>query len=167
MKKKLVITVILMLTAFLPVRSQTAQTLPDIALESASGASVRSKSLLKEEKPLIITFWGTWCKPCIKEIDALCDLLVEYPDHDKIKVVAICVDDSRSSAKARAFAAGRGWDEVTILYDPRAEFQHSLNVNVVPYSFVFTSDGHLEYSHSGYTPGSESELMAKVSELLK
>ena len=37
-----------------------------------------------------------------------------------------------------------------------------MNVNLTPQVFVLDPDGKIVYSHTGYTPGSEIELLEQV-----
>ena len=42
-----------------------------------------------------------------------------------------------------------------------------MNVSLTPQSFVVDSKGNIVYSHTGYTPGSEQELIDKVIKISK
>ena len=44
---------------------------PSVTVENAKGETVNTKSLIKEGKPMIVSFWSTSCKPCIRELDAI------------------------------------------------------------------------------------------------
>lgn len=48
---------------------------------------------------MIISFWATTCKPCIRELDAINELLPDWLEEAKFRVVAVSTDDSRSTAK--------------------------------------------------------------------
>ena len=159
MNKKILITIAAsLLLAVFTQAAMSAQSLPAVTLEDSDGHAVSSSSLV-DGKPFIVTLWATFCKPCIKELDALNEVLLDMDQSELPKIIAICVDDSRSTAKARAFAAGRGWDYVELLYDPNSDFRRAVNVNVIPHIFVYDSKGGQYYSHSGYVEGSEEELL--------
>ena len=40
-----------------------------------------------------------------------------------------------------------------------------MNVSLTPQTFIVDAEGMIVYSHSGYTPGSEQELLDKLLEL--
>jgi peroxiredoxin len=67
--------------------------LPDIIIKNIINAPVKEVAVndLKSEKILILNFWGTWCSPCIPEMDALAKL--QKANAAKIQVIAIS-DDS-------------------------------------------------------------------------
>ena len=144
---------------FLMVSTVAFAQVPSVVVENSKGESVDTKSLLEEGKPMILSFWSTSCKPCIRELDALPDWLEEKD----FRVVAVSVDDSRLLAKAKSFAEGRGWgEEYVLLFDKNQDFMRAMNVSVVPHVFVLDSKGKVVYSHTSYVPGGELEVFEAV-----
>ena len=136
---------------------------PSVKVENSKGESFDTKSLLEVGKPMIVSFWSTSCKPCIRELDAIYDALPDWKDEADFKVVAVSTDDSRLLAKARSFAEGRGWGEdYLLLFDKNQDFMRAMNVSVVPHVFVLDSKGKVVYSHTSYIPGNEVELLAAI-----
>ena len=136
---------------------------PSVKVENSKGESFDTKSLLEVGKPMIVSFWSTSCKHCIRELDAIYDALPDWKDEADFKVVAVSTDDSRLLAKARSFAEGRGWGEdYILLFDKNQDFMRAMNVSVVPHVFVLDSKGKVVYSHTSYIPGNEVELLAAI-----
>lgn len=67
--------------------------LPDISINQIINAPVKSFNIKnsKEKKFYILNFWGTWCSPCIPEMDELSKL--QKANADKIQVIAISDDE--------------------------------------------------------------------------
>lgn len=140
----------------------TAQ-IPAVTVENSKGETFNTKTLLKEGTPMIISFWSTSCKPCIRELDAIYDALPDWLEEARFKVVAVSTDDSRLLAKAKSFAEGRGWGEdFTLLFDKNQDFMRAMNVSVVPHVFVVDAAGKIIYSHTSYVPGNEVELFKAI-----
>ena len=136
---------------------------PSVKVENSKGESFDTKSLLEVGKPMIVSFWSTSCKPCIRELDAIYDALPDWTDEVEFKVVAVSTDDSRLLAKARSFAEGRGWGEdYLLLFDKNQDFMRAMNVSVVPHVFVLDAKGKVVYSHTSYIPGNEVELFQAI-----
>ena len=141
---------------------------PSVKVENAKGESFDTKSLLETGKPMIISFWSTSCKPCIRELDAIYDALPDWKEAADFAVVAVSTDDSRLLAKAKSFAEGRGWgEEYTLLFDKNQDFMRAMNVSVVPHVFVIDGKGKVVYSHTSYVPGNELELFEAIKKCSK
>ena len=141
---------------------------PSVTVENVKCETVSTKSLLEDGKPMIVSFWSTTCKPCIMELDAIYDALPDWLEEADFKVVAVATDDSRMLAKAKSFAAGRGWSEdFVLLFDKNKDFMRAMNVSVVPHVFVMDGSGKIVYSHTSYSPGSELELLEAIKKCSK
>jgi len=133
---------------------------PSVNVENMKGESFDTKTLMEAGKPMIVSFWSTSCKPCIRELDAIYDALPDWKEVVDFDVVAVSTDDSRLLAKARSFAEGRGWGEdYILLFDKNQDFMRAMNVSQVPHVFVFDAKGKIVYSHTSYLPGNENELL--------
>ncbi len=141
---------------------------PSVTIENSKGEAFRTETLIEEGVPMILSFWSTSCKPCIRELDAVCDALPDWLDEAEFKVVAVSTDDSRLLAKAKSFAEGRGWgEEFTLLFDKNQDFMRAMNVSVLPHVFVLDAKGKVVYSHTSYVPGNESELFEAIKKCSK
>ena len=148
------------------ITSSVAQAqLPSVKVENRKGEIVNTASLVDGKTPMIISFWAITCKPCIRELDAINDAMPDWLDEAKFRVVAISTDDSRFSAQARAWVEGHGWSDFNVLFDKNQEFMRAMNVSYTPQVFVVDKNGKVVYSHTGYTPGSENELIDVIKSL--
>ena len=82
------------------ISAAAAAQVPSVTVEDSKGESFNTKELLKEGTPMIISFWSTSCKPCIRELDAVYDALPDWLEEADFRVVAVSTDDSRLLAKA-------------------------------------------------------------------
>ena len=141
---------------------------PSVTVENAKGEAVNTKSLLDEGTPMIVSFWSTSCKPCIRELDAVYEALPDWLEEADFRVVAVSTDDSRLLAKAKSFTQGRGWGEdFVLLFDKNQDFMRAMNVSVVPHVFVIDGKGKIVYSRTSYVPGNEIELFEAVKKCSK
>mgnify|MGYP002520066801 FL=1 len=140
-----------------------AAQVPSVTVENSKGEAFNTKTLLNDGKPMILSFWSTSCKPCIRELDAIYDAMPDWLEEADFKVVAVSTDDSRLLAKAKSFAEGRGWgEEYTLLFDKNQDFMRAMNVSVVPHVFVIDASGKVVYTHTSYVPGNELELFEAI-----
>ena len=64
-----------------------------------------------------ISFWATWCLPCLKEIDKLNEFIDEY---DNVSVILINEDKPGDKAKVKSFVRSRNYpidDNYHIIFD--------------------------------------------------
>lgn len=152
-----------LLSVALLISALASAQVPSVTVENFKGESFDTSLLLEEGTPMIISFWSTSCKPCIRELDAIYDAMPDWLDEADFRVVAVSTDDSRLLAKAKSFAEGRGWGEdYTLLFDKNQDFMRAMNVSVVPHVFVVDGKGKTVYSHTSYVPGGEVELFEAI-----
>jgi thiol-disulfide isomerase/thioredoxin len=135
---------------------------PDWTLESTGGEKVSFHEQLARG-PVVVSFWATWCKPCLKELPHLDRLAAAFAG--QVTVLAVSTDASKSVAKVAPFIQAQGYRNLTVLLDPGAELQNLLQVgSVVPFLVVFDQQGREIYRHLGYKDGDEIELERRLSE---
>ncbi len=137
--------------------------IPGIDIKTLEGKWISAKSIQKD-KPMVISFWATWCKPCVKELNAIRDVLPDWKEDVDFQMVIISIDDSRSEHRVAPFVKARAW-EYEVYLDPNSELKRALNAPTVPHTFLYDKKGKLVWQHSGYSDGDEEELFDKLLEV--
>jgi peroxiredoxin len=160
--KKLLSTIILGIV--ISITTQAQEKMPAIQIKDMQGNSIDASTLSNDGKPIVISFWATWCKPCIRELSAIHDMYPDWQEETGVKVIAISIDDSRQSAKVRPFITSQGW-EYEVYLDENSDLRRSLNVNNIPHTFLLDGEGNIVWQHNGYIPGDEDHLYELVEQL--
>jgi len=115
--------------------------------------------------PVVVSFWATWCIPCLKEMPKLNELAGEYGD--EVTFIAISVDNSKSMAKVGPLVRSKGWTNLKIGQDAAATVQQQVQVLSPPYTILYDRYGSEVYRHEGYKTGDEHELKVAIDQTLK
>jgi len=125
--------------------------LPDIELATLEGESWSSDDL---EGPAVITFWATWCQPCLKDIPVFNDLAEE----GDLEIVAIALDESGPLA-VEPFLADHAF-RARILLGDEATFRR-FGGSTVPHSLVVDSTHTVRGIFRG--PVTRGEILASLA----
>lgn len=135
---------------------------PDFDLPDLNGEK-RTLYQQLEKGPVLLDFWATWCKPCIKSLPKLADLEKEFAEQGLV-VWAINEDGPRTQAKVEPFVYSLGRD-LTVLIDENREVMRQFQVNGLPTSILISPERNIVLRLQGYRPGDEKKIKEKLSEL--
>lgn len=144
--------------------SEKSNSLPSINIKTLDGKTINTQDISNDGKPTIISFWALWCKPCKKELDAFNENYEDWQEETGVKIFAISIDDSRSTAKVLPFVSGKDWD-FDVLLDPNGDFKRAMNVNMIPHTFLLDGNGKIVYQHTSYYEGGEFDLFELVKKV--
>ena len=166
--KKVLFTLLFLLASIATFAQQSPakSQLPAVMLRNLEGKSVKTDTLSNAGRPLIISFFATWCKPCNRELSAISEVYEDWQRETGVRVIAVSIDEGQNTEKVRPFVASKGWD-FDILLDPNSNFRRAMGVNLIPHVLVLDGQGKVVLSRSGYTEGGEEHLIEKVRELVK
>lgn len=138
---------------------------PSVQLKDLEGKTVDAASLNNDGKPYVVSFWATWCKPCLRELKAIHENYPDWVDETGMKLIAISVDEAQNVNRVKPRVNSEGW-EYEVLLDTNGDLQRALGVQSVPHLFIIDGEGNIIESHSGYNEGSEQHIIDKVRDLV-
>jgi cytochrome c biogenesis protein CcmG/thiol:disulfide interchange protein DsbE len=133
-------------------------------VQTLDGKNLNTDSLKNEGKPILISFWATWCKPCVAELTAINENYADWKKETGLRVIAISIDDARTMNNVAQFVNGRNWG-FDVFLDPNGEFRRAMNVNLVPHSFIISGKREIVAQHTSYAPGDEDRLYEEIKKL--
>ena len=139
--------------------------MPGLTVANLDGDEINTNTFDNEGKPFVVSFWATWCRPCLKELNAIDEIYHEWQDYG-FKLIAVSTDDARTQPNVRPMVSGRGWD-YEFYIDENGDFRRAMGVNNVPHTFILNGDGEIVYQHTSFSDGMEWEMFDKLIELLE
>jgi thioredoxin-like negative regulator of GroEL len=112
---------------------------------------------------VIVDFWATWCKPCIKAFPDLQKIFDNYKDCG-LSVFAISIDGPRSTSRVGALIKSKG-NTFEVLLDPAQKVAKKFHVTSVPRTVLIDTDGKIVWAVTGYRPSNHEKLGEAVASL--
>jgi peroxiredoxin len=138
---------------------------PDFELPRLDGGSVRLSDHFGKDV-VLIDFWATFCKPCLRAMPEL-DALYRERKARGFVVLGVSLDGPGTAADVKAEVARLGVSfpilldqesRAIALYNPRAS---------APYSVLIGRDGRVLAKREGYTTGSHDALTRDIDAALR
>lgn len=151
------------LWAFPSPAAEPGKKAPDFVLPRLDGGRFNAAEA-RAAGPLVIDFWATWCKPCIKSLAQMQTLSQHYAERG-VQVYIVNIDGPRNRAKIRPFLKKHRID-LPVLLDDTNELMGRLHFLGPPSTVFIDTAGRIAYSHQGYRPGDEKHWYAALDSLL-
>ena len=164
MKKLLLVTILFLSSTFLFAQDIINERyLPSTMVKTLDGKMVDICDLVlaNDSMPVIVSFWATWCKPCVSELTTISDVYDDWRSESGVKLIAVSIDDVRTSASVKPFVEGKAWNYDVVL-DINGDLKRAMNVNMVPHTFVLDGKGRIVWEHTSFSSGTEDELIKIV-----
>ena len=112
---------------------EVGEEIPPFELPALGGGSLASQGL-RGAQPVVVNFWATWCRPCVKEIP----VLKAVHRSGAARVVSIALE-RQGSDRLAPFVAEQGIEYPVLEGD--VAFSRRYGVVAIPYTLVL--DGEL------------------------
>ncbi|MEK6201987.1 MAG: TlpA family protein disulfide reductase [Desulfobulbaceae bacterium] len=141
---------IMALSLLLAINSAAAAKMPSFVLADAvDGDPVASADYTG--KALLVTFFATWCPPCIQEIPTLMKLQQQF-SKDGFSVLGFSMDEGGPDIVAK-LVKKRSINYPVLMAD-EATAQSFGGIVGIPTSFLINKEGNVVKKYAGYVPHS-------------
>jgi thiol-disulfide isomerase/thioredoxin len=138
--------------------------LPDFELKTLEDKAVKLSDF--KGSVVIVSFWATWCAPCLEEFPSMIEL-VEKMD-GKVKLLAVSEDSSKEEIEVflKAFPRYKN-PNILILWDEDRSVAQMYNAERLPESFVAGKDHRLVRKIVGSIDWASQDAITFMQELAK
>jgi peroxiredoxin len=144
----------------IPVEPKIGFRAPDFALQTLTGETIRLSELIG--RPVVISYWATWCNPCKKELPVLDQLSSEYQSQGLTVVTVNAIEqDSRDEVQAMVTETSMN---LPVLLDQGNQFASTYGALFFPTTIFVDASGVIRFIRLG--DSSEADLRSKVENLL-
>ena len=159
----LVVAALTLMLAVQSAEGQSGRRAPDFTLDDLDGDRISLQDVVGNG-PILISFWATWCRPCLEELRELQKLLEEYEGRG-LTMLGISTDSERSVAKVKPLVRSKGYT-FHVLLDTNGDVARLYYAQNIPYTVIIDSAGSIVYTHMGYRKGDELEVRGVIDGLL-
>ena len=135
---------------------------PNITFDNIDGTKLNLNEL-STNNVLLLSFWATWCNPCIDELDTFNTMQDTLKEVYNTKHIAISIDDSRSYSRVVPMVNGKNWD-FTVAIDKNQKSKRMLNILAIPHTIIVYKN-KIIYEHTGFITGDENLIINKLKVL--
>lgn len=129
----------------------------DFSLPDLKGKMVSLRKL--RGRPVLISFFATWCPPCVEEAPSLEELARRVGDSATVLIVSV---DEDLEALKKFYAKGTS---VTVVHDESRKVPGSFGTSKFPESFLLDAGGKVRYAFINKRDWSGPEAAACVEGL--
>ena len=124
---------------------------------------------LKLNKPIVLSFFATWCVPCRAEMPELDTLSQSYKDINFYLVNVSGLTQGKAKMKEDPKLVKMMVDKLgvslQVLMDKYGKVAEKYEVKSLPRLVVIDQEGKVQYIHDGYEPGDENKLKETLDKL--
>ncbi len=114
-------------------------------------------------KIVVISFWASWCTPCLKELPIL-ENIQNKVGTDKVKVIAINFkEDKKKYRKIKKLLSSLN---LTLTHDKRGSIGKKFGVEAIPNLFIVDKNGELVFHNVGYDDSSIDKIVKVLNQQL-
>lgn len=128
--------------------------LPSVWVENSTGQIEELAKQTNKEGYTIVSFWATWCKPCLKELDVLKEKMPSWQAKTDVQLLAISTDDSRTKGRVPTIFKAKNWP-AKLFFDTNGDAQRVLQVLAIPHTFILNKHNEIVYQHTSFVLGDE------------
>ena len=149
-------------TKFRVVKSKTEKPAPLFTLKDLEGKEISIEDF--RGKVVLLHFWATWCKPCVKEMPTMEKFYNTFKDKG-LDILAVSID--RRNVKGVESFVNKFRMTFPVLLDPDQKVRKKYFVNGLPTSYLIDAEGKLKGFLSGARDWASDDSISLIENFIQ
>jgi peroxiredoxin len=139
------------------------KTAPSFRGELLSGGKTSLEQSLQKDRLLLVSFWATWCIPCLQELTSVTEKLKKDPS---IPVDLLTVNTDREDRSEIPVTMRQLGFTFPVVLDPTGDiFGKYQKSSTLPYSVLLNANKEVEAEFNGYHENMFDQILAVVAKM--
>lgn len=153
------------LTLFTSLASHASIAVGDLPFNDVGKTLARQDIKISDYKGkvVIVSFWASWCSPCMKELPILTGIQ-KTAGADNLQVISINYKEGNKPFKKLSKLLEDS--EIIITNDKYGKIGKEFGVEGIPFMMIIGADGRVKNIHIGYGEGMLPKLVAEINQAL-
>jgi len=136
--------------------------LPDFSFSTNKGIH-HNLSSFRNNKYILLCFWDSWCKPCIKSIPLLKRIAKNYETKD-LQMISVSIDNNETKWLSSLQKYDLPWLQTCDIprYVKGLNIQSLYNINYIPQYFLIDKNGRLIYHNVQLKDSDDYNILQKM-----
>jgi thiol-disulfide isomerase/thioredoxin len=140
-------------------RATAPRTAPPLHLPELKGRSIAQPG---SGAVLLVSFWASWCPPCIEEMPSL-ERLQERFAGQPFRLISVNIGESPETIQT---FLDKVEVDFPVLLDPEGETLGPWRVYAYPSNYLVDGSGNIRYGHYGAIDWDQAQIVALVADLV-
>ena len=115
---------------------------------------------------VLLSFWATWCKPCLRELNEMPEKILRRFEGRKFTMIAIAKGEPRERVAEKVAQLRKQGVVFPVGLDPYEKISQLLGDARIPQLAIIGPDTRVRYHEVGYTPERLDEAAEIIEKLL-
>ncbi len=124
-------------------KTSVGQQYTDIALNNVEGNVEKLSDLVGKSDYVLVTFWASWCPPCVRSFSGLTPLYNKYKGSNKLEILGVSLDNDKKNWVGAIARHNLTWHHISDLKEWESAGAQMYAINSIPTTVLIDKSGQI------------------------